>query len=232
MTTGMQSLTSDDTPRDYWIEIPANYDPNKAYPVIIGLHWRGGSAADIYGWSGFVGLKNLYGDSAIFLAPQGLDAGWANNGDRDIRFMRAMISEVQQGVCTDTHRVFATGFSFGGMMSNAIGCQMGDVVRAIVPMAGSLWSGCGDSSFEVAALFIHAEDDNVVPYSAGEDARNIFLARNSCSSTTQPLGNNGCLEYQGCATDKPVVWCGTETGGHWYPDFSAQESKAFFDRFN
>jgi polyhydroxybutyrate depolymerase len=229
--TGLQSLTSDSTQRSYWIEMPANYDRNKAYPVIIGLHWRDGSAQDIYGWSGFFGLKNLYGDNAIFLAPQGLDAGWANSGDRDIRFLRAMISEVQKGTCTDTKRVFATGFSFGGMMSNAIGCQMGDVVRAIVPMSGSLWSGCASSSHKVAALFIHAKDDNVVPYSAGEAARDTFTKRNSCSASTVPLGSNGCVEYQGCETGKPVAWCGTETGGHWFPGFSAQESKSFFDRF-
>ena len=142
-----------------------------------------------------------------------------------------MINEVQQSVCVDTQRVFATGFSFGGMMSNAVGCQMGDLVRAIVPMSGSLWSGCAESSYKVAALFIHAKDDNVVPYSAGEEARDLFLGRNSCSSDTLPLGDNGCVEYQGCTDDKPVVWCGTETGGHWYPGFSAQESKNFFDRF-
>jgi len=229
--TGLQSLTSDNTQRSYWIEMPANYDRNKAYPVIIALHWRDGSAADIYGWSGFYGLKNLYGSNAIFIAPQGLDAGWANSGDRDIRFLRAMISEVQQGACTDLQHVFATGFSFGGMMSNAIGCQMGDVVRAIVPMSSSLWSGCANSTYKVAALFIHAKDDGVVPYSAGEEARNTFLARNTCSAATLPLGSNGCVEYQGCVNDKPVVWCGTETGGHWFPSFSAQESKAFFDRF-
>lgn len=231
LTTGMHSLTSDGIQRDYWIEMPAAYDRNKAYPLIIGLHWRDGSAADVYGWSGFFGLKNLYGDNAIFVAPQGLDKGWANNGDRDIRFLRAMISEVQQGACTDTQRVFATGFSFGGMMSNAIGCQMGDVVRAIVPIAGSLWSGCASSSNKVAALFIHAKDDNVVPYTAGMEARDLFLKRNSCSAATVPVGSNGCVEYQGCDSGKPVIWCGTETGGHWYPNFSAQESKAFFDRF-
>jgi poly(3-hydroxybutyrate) depolymerase len=61
------------------------------------------------------------------------------------------------------------------MMSNAIGCQMVDVVRAIVHMAGSLWSGCAGSSYKVAAMFIHAEDDNTVPYSAGMEARDVFL---------------------------------------------------------
>jgi poly(3-hydroxybutyrate) depolymerase len=231
-TTGQQqSLTLDGVQRSYWVDMPADYDPNKAYPVIIGLHWRDGSADDVRGWSGYFGLKNEYGNTAIFVAPQGLDAGWANTGDRDIRFMRSMISQVQQGACTDTQRVFATGFSFGGMMSNAIGCQMGDVVRAIVPMAGSLWSGCASSTYSVAAMFIHAQDDNTVPYTAGEEARNTFLARNACSADTVPIGSNGCVEYQGCSAGKPVVWCGTPTGGHWYPAFSAKESKTFFDRF-
>ena len=231
MSTGLKTFKSDNIDRSYWIELPANYDRNKAYPVIIGLHWRTAGAADIYGWNGFYGMKNLYGNTAIFLAPQGLDAGWANDGDRDIRFLRSMISKVQQGTCTNKQQVFAIGFSFGGMMSNAIGCQMGDVVRAIVPISGSLWSGCGNSTYKVAAMFIHAKDDTTVPYWAGEQARDTFLGRNSCSATTVPLGTNSCVEYQGCTSDKPVLWCGQETGGHWYPDFSGQAAKTFFDRF-
>ena len=228
---GQRTITSDGVQRTYWLDLPTDYDRNKAYPVIIGLHWRDGSADDVRGWNNYFGLKPLYGNNAIFIAPQGLNAGWANPGGQDIRFMRALISQVQQGACTDPQRVFATGFSFGGMMSNAIGCEMGDVVRAIAPLSGSLWSGCSASTQRVAAIFDHALDDNTVPYSAGEDARNTFLSRNSCSATTVPIGANGCVEYQGCSAGKPVVWCGHATGGHWPPAFSASETKAFFDRF-
>lgn len=231
LATGEQTLVSDGVSRSYWLDLPAGYDSNKAYPVIIGLHWRDGSSTEVRTWNNYFGLKPLYGNNAIFIAPEGLDKGWANPGGRDIRFMRALISQVQQSVCSDPQRVFATGFSFGGMMSNAIGCEMGDVVRAIAPLSGSLWSGCATSSNRVAAIFDHAMDDNTVPYSAGEDARNTFVKRNSCSATTVPIGSNGCVEYQGCSAGKPVVWCGHATGGHWPPAFSASETKAFFDRF-
>ena len=231
LASGKLTITSDGVPRNYWLDLPANYERGKAYPVIIGLHWRDGSADDVHGWSGYFGLKALYGNDAVFVAPDGLDKGWANTGGRDIRFIRAVLNQVQQGSCTDPRRVFATGFSFGGMMSNAIGCEMGDVVRAVAPMAGSLWSGCASSSNPVAALFVHAMDDNVVPYAAGEEARNTFVARNRCGASTKPIGTHGCIEYQGCAADKPVVWCGFPKGGHWYPNFSAEETKAFFDRF-
>jgi poly(3-hydroxybutyrate) depolymerase len=236
LSTGLQTLVSDGVTREYWVDVPANYDARKAYPVVFGLHWRGGSAAEVYGssWASstpFYGLKALYTDGAVFIAPQGLDAGWANDGDRDIRFLRSALDRVQQGLCTDTTRVFATGFSFGGMMSNAIGCGMGDVVRAIAPISGSLWSGCDASAKHVAAIFFHAHEDNVVPYTAGEEARNVFLTRNACTASTAVVGANGCVEYQGCTAGYPVTWCGYTNGGHWPPSFQAQETKTFFDRF-
>lgn len=219
------------------MKLPSSYNKSKTYPLIVALHWAGGQATDVYdgnSWASkktFFGLKELYGDTAIFVAPDGLDNGWANTNSRDIRFIKAMVGQLQQGLCIDKQRVYATGFSFGGMMSNAIGCQMGDTFRAIAPMAGSLWSGCSDSANKVAAIFFHSKADAVVPYTSGEEARNKYLSKNSCSATSTGIGSNGCVEYQGCDSRYPVVWCGYEDGGHWPPTFSARETKNFFDRF-
>lgn len=230
---GRYTLVSDGQTREFWVKVPAAYDRARPLPLVVGLHWRGGQATDVYGDGGsaFFGLKQLYGESAVFVAPNGLDHGWANDGDRDIRFIRAMVDRLKQGLCIDNARVHATGFSFGGMMSNAIGCQTGDVFRAVAPIAGSLWSGCADSQNKVAAIFIHAQDDGVVGYQFGEEARDRFLAKNQCGRTTRGIGTNGCVEYQGCSAGYPVVWCGPAQGGHWPPGFAAGEIKAFFDRF-
>lgn len=232
-TSGKFTLTSDGVSRDFWVDVPADYDPKVAHPLVVGLHWRGGSATDVYGTGdgAFFGLKKLYGNAAVFVAPQGLDAGWANYGDRDIRFVRTMVEQLKQGMCLDTSRVYAVGFSFGGMMSNAIGCQMGDMFRAVAPIAGSLWSGCTDSPNRVAAIFVHSRADNVVGYQAGEEARDKFLVKNACTTANHSIGNNGCVEYEGCATGYPVTWCGFDGGGHWPPGFAAAEIKTFFDRF-
>ena len=234
---GKYSVTVDGVKRDFWVDVPAGYSPTKRYPLIVGLHWRGGQATDVHAgasWASqkpYFGLKELYGESAIFVAPNGLDSGWANSGGRDIRFVQAMVNQLKQGLCVDNTRVHATGFSFGGMMSNAIGCQMGDTFRAVAPMSGSLWSGCAESNNKVAAILIHSRADNVVPYSAGEEARNKYLSKNSCGKTTVKIGSNGCVEYQGCGSSTPVAWCGYDGGGHWPPAFAAQEIKKFFDRF-
>lgn len=230
---GRYSLTSDGQTREFWVDVPENYKPGVPLPLVVGLHWRGGQATDVYGTGGgaFYGLKQLYGNSAIFVAPNGLDNGWANVNDRDIRFIRTMVDRLKAGLCVDNSRVHATGFSYGGMMSNALGCQAGDVFRAVAPIAGSLWSGCADSKSKVAAILIHAQDDSVVGYQFGEEARDKYLARNQCSTAKRSIGKNGCVEYQGCGTGHPVVWCGFAKGGHWPPGFAAGEIKGFFDRF-
>jgi len=237
LSSGKFSLVSDGVSRDYWVSVPASYSKNHPYPLIVGLHWRGGQATDVYNggsWASgkaFYGLKDLYGDTAIFVAPDGLDNGWANTNNRDIHFIQAVVDKLQQGACVDKAHIYATGFSFGGMMSNAIGCEMGNTFRAVAPMSSSLWSGCTDSSNKVAAILFHSKIDAVVDYKYGEEARDKQLAKNSCTTATRSIGSNGCVEYQGCQSKYPVVWCGYNDGGHWPPPFAAQEIKTFFDRF-
>jgi poly(3-hydroxybutyrate) depolymerase len=231
-TDGKFTLDSDGTTREFLLRVPANYDPNMPHDLIVGLHWRGGQASDVYDGEGaFYGLQKLYGDSAIYVAPNGLDAGWANYDDRDIHFIRSLVDQLKGGLCVDNSRIFATGFSFGGMMSNAIGCQMGDLFRAVAPMSGSLWSGCADSENKVATIMMHAKDDSVVGYQFGEEARDKFLSKNGCSNESVSIGSHGCVEYLGCDSDYPVVWCGSEDGGHWPKPYAGEEIKTFFDRF-
>jgi poly(3-hydroxybutyrate) depolymerase len=71
-------------------------------------------------------------------SPEGLDAGWRNAEGRDINFVKAMLAQFSAKLCIDQRRIFSAGFSFGGMMSDAIGCAMADVFRAIALMAGGL----------------------------------------------------------------------------------------------
>jgi poly(3-hydroxybutyrate) depolymerase len=66
--------------------------------------------------------------------PNGL--GWLNDNGADIAFIGAMVEWAKENLCIDQSRIFATGFSYGGMISNLIGCQMSDVFRAVAPMAG------------------------------------------------------------------------------------------------
>ncbi|NLE85460.1 MAG: prolyl oligopeptidase family serine peptidase [Myxococcales bacterium] len=232
-TSGKYTIQVNGKTREYTLDVPNGYDPNTPYPLTFGLHWRYGNSGDVVN-NGYYGLKQRAGGGMIFVSPEGLTpdgvSGWANTGGEDVEFVALMLDRFEQELCIDTERVFATGFSYGGMFSNAIGCALADRFRAIAPYAGSLWSGCVAGATPIAYFGTHGVQDSVVPISAGRDARDEFLSRNGCSSSSSPVGSNGCVRYEGCDADNPLVWC-EFTGDHTTPGFAADEVWAFFSSF-
>lgn len=107
--------------RQYILQVPANYDPNHEYKLIFGFHWLNGNMNNVS--PAFYGLRALAGESAIFVAPNGINAGWANSGGSDLAFVDQILNEVQNSLCVDTSQRFATGFSYGGAMSYALACD-------------------------------------------------------------------------------------------------------------
>jgi poly(3-hydroxybutyrate) depolymerase len=220
--------------REYILDVPEDYDPTRPYRLIFGWHWRGGQATDVSGGAigggPYYGLKSRSEGSTIFVSPEGIDNGWANTGGRDIDFLNAMLERLDGELCIDKARVFSTGFSFGGMMSIAVGCAKGGVFRAIAPMSGAPYSGCVDGDQPVAFLGIHGNADDVVPLSNGEQGRDEFVARNHCDAQTMPTQPSGCVAYQGCDPGYPVTWC-EFSGGHSPPNFSSDAVWDFFSQF-
>jgi polyhydroxybutyrate depolymerase len=211
--------------REYILSVPSNYDPSHPYILIFAWHPWGGSAQQTAGTgnSGYYGLKGSSSNQAILVAPEGLDfggmgLGWGNTNGQDIAFLQAMLALFKSEMCIDQNRIFSAGFSFGGMMSNAVGCA--GLARAITPMAGnSTVSGCVAGTQPVAYMGFHGTHDSVVDISGGRTARDIFVKRNGCSSTTVPsspswcdgIASNyqpcTCVDYQGCMPGYPVTWC-------------------------
>jgi poly(3-hydroxybutyrate) depolymerase len=239
-TNDRYTIESSAMMREYVLDVPTDYDPNRAYRLVFGWHWRGGNADNVVNGSGeaargaYYGLKSRSNGSAIFVSPEGLVdngvSGWANPQGRDIEFLRDMLDRLNAELCIDQERIFSTGFSYGGMMSFAVGCAMGGVVRAIAPMAGALISGCEDGSAPVAFWGSHAPGDSVVGIDQGRQGRDEFLQRNGCDTQTQPAEPDGCVAYQGCASGYPVTWC-EFSGDHYTPDFAPDATWDFFSQF-
>jgi polyhydroxybutyrate depolymerase len=221
--------------REYLLVVPEGYDPSTPMPVVFAWHGLGGSSeiARLY-----FQVEAAADDRAIFVYPQGLpqertggQTGWdLAPAGADVELFDTMLEEVSQNLCVDPDRVFSTGHSFGGYMSNALGCFRASALRAIGPVAGGPPFGVCESE-TVAAWITHGTGDQVVPFSQGEASRDALLDRNGCGESTAAVDPSPCETYDGCAEGMPVVWCPhdeTDLMGHMWPRFAGPAIWAFF----
>lgn len=231
LTNGRRTINVNGLNREYVLDIPSNYNQNNPYKLVFGWHWRGGSANDVVG-QGYYGMKSLSNNTAIFVAPDraaGTD-GWTNANGRDIAFLQSMLTQLKSSLCIDESRIFSTGWSYGGMMSFAVGRELPTTFRAIAPVSGAFLTPHVDSGSATAAWIAHGNNDTVVSQSSGAQARDAYVRANGCSNTTVPVQPSPCVEYQNCSAGKPVVWC-SFNGGHSQPSFYSSGAWNFFNRF-
>jgi len=220
LMNGRRTIQSGGMNREYILRVPDDYDNTRPYRLILAYHWANGNANQVAngGMGGstedpYFGLWDLAENSTIFVAPEGLDAGWANTGGRDLALTDAILEEVQGGLCIDKTRIFATGFSYGASMSHALACARADVFRGVALYAGAQLSGCDGGTTPIAYFHAHGVSDSVLNFEQrGLPLRDRYVALNGCTpqNPPAPAANSGthiCTSYEGCSEGHPVRWC-------------------------
>jgi poly(3-hydroxybutyrate) depolymerase len=187
-----------------------NYDPSNPYKLIFGYHWLGGTMNDVVSGS-YYSIQPLADNQVIFVAPQGIDNGWANSNGDDITFTDQMLDTLKAGLCIDESKIYSMGWSYGGSMSYALACARPDVFRGVAVMAGANLSGCSPGTQPVAYYVQHGVSDTVLPIDLGRQIRDTFVKDNLCTSQTpeEPAAGSGThikTEYSGCSAGHPVWW--------------------------
>jgi polyhydroxybutyrate depolymerase len=236
--TGSMTIDVSGVQRKYVVKVPSGYDASRPYRLVFAWHGLGGTAMQVS--SSFYGLATQAMDSAIFIAAQGLPgtgtqaglASWSNRNDRDIGFTRQLLEWAKEHYCIDTKRVFSIGMSNGGMMSNIVGCELGDSIRAIAAMSGGGPRGYAmkPCTGQVAVWISHGNRDTNVPFSYGQMSRDYWKNANNCGTASVAATPGNCLEYQDCDPGFPVQFCEFD-GGHMLPSFSAEAVWKFFEQF-
>lgn len=238
LTNGRKTINSGGQNRDYILRVPDDYDNTKPYRLIMAYHWLNGNAEQVAngGMGGstedpYYGLWDLAENSTIFAAPEGLNAGWGNDGNRDVELTDAILEEIMGDLCIDTSRIFATGFSFGGGMSYALACARADVFRGVALYAGAQLSGCQGGTTPIAYFHAHGVSDGVLDISQGRPLRDRFVEVNGCTpmNPEEPPEGSGthiCTSYEGCSEGYPVRWC-AHGGDHNPTEKDAGQAKSW-----
>jgi polyhydroxybutyrate depolymerase len=230
-SAGARSITVNGTARTFELWLPPSYDRNRAYPLVFAFHGAGGNGRLA---QSYFGIQQAAGSNAIVVYPDGLSRNgstswgvYGSDATTDFAFVDAMASTLRDSLCVDANRIFATGHSYGGYFSNALGCARGKLLRAIAPVAGGGPYVTCDGG-QVAAWLEASTDDPVVAYSNGVSSRDHWLSANHCGSTSHAVGPSTCVEYDGCDAGNPVRWCSESTLGHNWPSYAGQAIWSFF----
>ncbi len=172
------------TPRAYLVAVPQGYDLQQPHALVFGFHGSGGDREQL---RRYLNLEGPAGGRAVFIYPSGVPqsatsttAEWGLSASSpDLVLVDELIAQYTGELCVDRTRIFATGHSFGGCFTNALGCFRGDVFRAIAPVAG-----CGPSGAKcvgrVAALQIHSPKDTQVRYGTAIRLCTRWMRANGC----------------------------------------------------
>jgi predicted esterase len=237
LQNGSVTVESNGT-RSYILRAPDNYDSNHPYRLILAYHWAGGTAHQVASGTGatespFYGLWNLANNSTIFVAPVGLgsgqNTGWPNTAGRDVAFTDAILAQLEAGLCIDTSRIFATGFSYGAGMSYALACARPDVFRGVALFSGAEISGCDGGTKPVAFYASHGVSDSTLAISMGRGLRDHFVEVNGVTpqNPLEPAVGSGthiCTIYSGGSPQYPVEWCAFDGDHDPNPHDSGQPS--------
>lgn len=181
-------------------------------------------------WYGLPPYTSSSPPNAIYVAPAGLDRGWANKEGEDVSFIKAIAGDVKKALCIDEDLVFSVGFSYGASMSYALACSQdvkpgGLKFRAVAAQSGGSGSGCagvdeGGELIQPVAFYGQHGVDGDLNLTRAREIRDRFVRVNGCSV---PVGGEGVsvlgtgghkkVVYEGCKGGYPVTWIEYD-GGH------------------
>ena len=181
--TNAQSIVHDNIDREYILYVPSSYDGTSAVPILFNFHGFGGSASQFMQEADMRSLAEA--DTFILVYPQGscLDGSSHWNpcpigGDNkstadDVGFFESMISEISSQYTIDMERIYAAGYSNGGMMAYGLANYKSDLIAAVASVSGAMLNCTGPTSHPMPVVHLHGTSDAVVSYNGSNDWNSV-----------------------------------------------------------
>ena len=235
-TTIRDSILYEGLWRNYRLFLPNGFNVNTQRPLVFNLHGYGSNALEQEIYSGFDAIADTA--DVIVCYPNGLNNSW-NAFDRvpdDVGFIDSLITLLHNEYNVNLNRIYSTGMSNGGFMSNYLACELTNRFAAIAPVAGTnsvlVQASCSPSR-NIPVLHIHGTADATVLYegstlySSANDLMTLWSNVNGCSSNTDTVLLSDISLTDNCRAQK-ITWhdCNNSTqlihyriidGGHTWP---------------
>lgn len=244
------------SPRGYVLYVPPSYDPAQPTPVVMALHGRPGTAAgmayllDLNRVAAEQGFIAVYPDGSL-VVPGQRGREWNYTRDApgydayrvdDVAFLNTVIDDLDVDLNIDRQRLYATGFSNGGFMTQRLACDAAGTFAAFAEVGSGLFpyfvDVCEDKP-PVPILIMHGTKDDSVPWEGSSVGENVLFYSIPDTFIFWAL-HDGCdpkdIDYtaippqnpapqttahryllDSCADGTQVLYYVIEGGGHYLP---------------
>jgi polyhydroxybutyrate depolymerase len=226
----LKKWTVDGVAREAGVYIPPA-GPTNALPVVFVFHGRGGTINSAIKYLTFYDQW----PEAVVVYMQGLpmsigggrsksDTGWQVNygedGDRDLKFLDAILETLREENSIDDNRIYCTGHSQGGSFLYLLWQTRGDVFAAIAPVAAGLQRAATlskppDLMIPKPMMHIAGRKDQIIKFEVQQSTVNLVKKANGCDAKPVKWGNSMCAKYPS-ELGMPVVTY-FHPGGHEMP---------------
>ena len=165
----IETITHNGLERKYIIYTPQGYDGTSKLPLLLNFNGFSGLAGEYMSYTNMTPIADS--ENFILVYPQGSDldgsSHWnaaLNGGDNksevdDLGFIEALINKLSSENLIDTNRVYAVGYSNGGMMSYALACYKSNLISAIGSVSGYMLQTECTPSHSIPLIKFHGTTD-------------------------------------------------------------------------
>ena len=145
---GFQTINHNQIERRFYLYVPNNYSANVPTPILFNFHGGGGDPISYMNYtSDMRGLAEA--NNFILIYPEAIadpstgSISWidkaTNGAPRDeTLFIESIINSVSSNYSVDLDRIYACGYSEGGIFSYELACRLNNYIAGIASVSGSM----------------------------------------------------------------------------------------------
>ncbi len=241
-------LEQDGPARSYFVYVPEDYDETHAYALVMVLHGRPGNGPGIAYITDMISIAEQ--NKFIVVFPEAYDSSWnyvqglpnyPELGSNDVEFLKNLSIDLGQDFNIDTNKLYITGFSNGGFMTELMACTATDTFAAFAIVGATyvpeMVSACAKTK-PAPILFMHGTKDVSIPFEGikrsdvhyhsmpAMESLFMWVTRNRCTAApdimTLPKQDNSdtfvrTMMFRNCETGQDLEFYMIENGGHNWP---------------
>lgn len=181
--TNSQTIFHDGINREYILYLPSSYDGTSAIPILFNFHGFGGNASDYMNSADMRAVAET--DTFILVYPQGSCSDGSSHWNPcptgednkstadDFGFVESMINEISSQYNIDIERIYAAGYSNGGMMAYGLANYKSDLIAAVASVSGAMLDCTGPTSHPMPVVHLHGTADGVLPYNGSSNWNSV-----------------------------------------------------------